>query len=200
MFRFSRACVHSDWIVYIALPSAWMIRAPGGPGTRPPRRSRAACRCRSSRPCSAARCADARCASTGKKPRPVETPSSTTMAFSGISAPSDCASVAASILPVAGAGGAYFAGSIGCCVAPSSSASHSSAWTMSSSVRRQRGELRVLPAPAGSACPDRRRTPPECGCRPARCASGPPASSAPARPDRGCARPRRARPRAPCGG
>ena len=70
----------------------------------------------------------------GKKPRPVETPSSTTIAFSGISAPIDCASVIESILPVAGGCGPYFEGSIGCCAAPSSSASHSSAWTESSSM------------------------------------------------------------------
>ena len=141
--RFSRACVHSDWIVYIALPSAWMLStgrsghataAPVASGMPMPIEPPMFC----SQVCGCALRVE------GKKPRPVETPSSTTMAFSGISAPSDCASVAASILPVAGAGGAYFAGSIGCCVAPSSSASHSSAWTMSSSIRRQRGELRVL--------------------------------------------------------
>ena len=129
--RFSRACVHSAWIVYIALPSASRLStgrsghataAPTASGMpmpiEPPMFCSQVCGC-------AWRVA-------GKKPRPVETPSSTTIAFSGISAPSDCAKVAASILPVASLGGSYFAPSTGC-VAPSSSASHSSAWTMSSS-------------------------------------------------------------------
>jgi len=49
------------------------------------------------------------------------------MPFSGISAPIDCASVIESILPVASGCGPYLEASIGCCDAPSSSASHSSA-------------------------------------------------------------------------
>src|ERR1044072_1918180 len=100
MSRFSRACVHSAWMVYIAEPSAWMlstlrsgqaIAAPVAIGMPRPIEPPMFC----SQVCGCALRVE------GKKPRPVETPSSTTMPFWGISAPIDCASVIESILPVA---------------------------------------------------------------------------------------------------
>ena len=132
MLSCSRACVHSDWIVYIAEPSAWILTtgrsghataAPVAIGMPMPIEPPMFC----SQVCGCALRVE------GKNPRPVETPSSTTIAFSGIRLPSDCASVSESILPLASGIGPYFAGSIGCCAAPSSSASHSSACSVSSS-------------------------------------------------------------------
>src|ERR1700738_1098606 len=81
--RLSRACVHSDWIVYIALPSPTMqitlrsgqaIAAPVATGVENPIEPPMFC----SQSCGLAD------AVGGKKPRPVVMDSSTTMAFSGI--------------------------------------------------------------------------------------------------------------------
>src|ERR1700732_4128991 len=83
MLRFSLACVHSDWIVYIALPSPTMvmtlrsgqaIAAPTDSGVEKPIEPPMFC----SQSCGAA------AAVGGKKPRPVGMDSLTMMAFFGI--------------------------------------------------------------------------------------------------------------------
>src|SRR6201992_1307928 len=83
MLRLSRACVHNDWMVYIALPSPTMqitlrsgqaIAAPVATGVENPIEPPMFC----SQSCGAA------AAVGGKKPRPVVMDSSTTMAFSGM--------------------------------------------------------------------------------------------------------------------
>src|ERR1700724_1952973 len=88
--RFSRAWVHSDFSVYIALPSPTMqitlrsgqaTHAPGATGVENPIEPPMFC----SQSCGAA------AAVGGKKPRPVVMDSSTTMAFSGIAIEIACA-------------------------------------------------------------------------------------------------------------
>ena len=63
-----------------------------------------------------------------KKPRPVVTASSATMALSGNSAPIEAPSASEVIAPVAGAGFASLTTGAGVARAPTSSHSHSSAW------------------------------------------------------------------------
>ena len=70
-----------------------------------------------------------------KKPRPVVTASSTTIAFSGSSAPSEAPSASGVIRPLALAGGASFTTGAGVRNASTSSARAASAPTMSSSSR-----------------------------------------------------------------
>src|SRR6476661_6672515 len=81
--RFSRACVHSDWIVYIALPSPTMqitlrsghaTAAPVAMGVENPIEPPMFC----------SQSWGAAAAVGGKKPRPVVMDSSTRIAFSGI--------------------------------------------------------------------------------------------------------------------
>src|ERR1700688_2239030 len=88
--RPSRAWVHNDWRVYIALPSPTMqitlrsgqaTAAPVATGVENPIEPPMFC----SQSCGAA------AAGGGKKPRPVVMDSSTTMAFSGIAIASACA-------------------------------------------------------------------------------------------------------------
>jgi hypothetical protein len=70
-----------------------------------------------------------------KKPRPVVTASSTTIAFSGNSAPSEAPSASGVIRPVALVGAGSLTTGAGVERAPTSSASASSAATISSSSR-----------------------------------------------------------------
>src|ERR1700751_5884879 len=88
--RHSRAWVHSDWIVYIALPSPTMqitlrsgqaTAAPVATGVEKPIEPPMFC----SQSCGAA------AAVGGKKPRPVVMDSSTMIAFSGIAQAIACA-------------------------------------------------------------------------------------------------------------
>src|SRR5271157_5580087 len=88
--RLSRACVHSDWMVYIALPSPTMqitlrsgqaIAAPVATGVENPIEPPMFC----SQSCGLAE------AVGGKKPRPVVMDSSTMMAFSGMAHAIACA-------------------------------------------------------------------------------------------------------------
>ena len=97
--RPSRACVHSDCSVYIALPSPTMqitlrsgqaTAAPVATGVEKPIEPPMFC----SQSCGAA------AAVGGKKPRPVVTDSSTTMAFSGIAIAIACAIEACVSAPV----------------------------------------------------------------------------------------------------
>ena len=144
----SRACVHSPCSVYIADPSACIVttRRPGAPtaapvaiGIPPPIAPPVSC----IQSCGAA----PRVA--GKKPRPKLTLSSTTIAFSGISAPSVCASASDVTAPRAGSCRTGAAPSA-CGSTPSASANRRSAsgpscsgrastWTLQSSGYRRPG-------------------------------------------------------------
>ena len=130
----SRACVHKACTVYIALPSACSettrrsgqaTAAPVASGIpspiEPPMLDIQSCGI-----------ADLVGA---KKPRPVVTASSATIALSGNRAPSDWPSASEVIAPVAGGAGLSFVTGAGVARAPTSSHSHSKAWMWSSSGR-----------------------------------------------------------------
>src|SRR5947208_12451305 len=126
--RFSRACVHSDCNVYIALPSPTMqttlrsghaTAAPVATGVENPIEPPMFC----SQSCGTA------AAVGGKKPRPVVMDSSTTMAFSGIAIATACAIAAWVSAPVGFAISTEDCGLASAGFAPTADASASSAAT-----------------------------------------------------------------------
>src|SRR5438270_13809690 len=126
--RLSRAWVHKDWIVYIALPSptrqitlrsGQAIAAPVATGVENPIEPPMFC----SQSCGLA------AAVGGKKPRPVVMDSSITMAFSGIAIAIACAIEAWVNGPVGFANSTIFCGLASDGLAPSAEANASSAAT-----------------------------------------------------------------------
>src|ERR1700759_3663181 len=126
--RFSRAWVHKDWIVYIALPSPYMkltvrsgqaTAAPVATGVEKPIEPPMFC----SQSCGLA------AAVGGKKPRPVVIDSSTMMALSGIAIAIACAIEAWVSAPVGLVSSISFCGLTSDGLAPTALASASSAAT-----------------------------------------------------------------------
>src|SRR5580704_2412241 len=126
--RFSRAWVHRDWMVYIALPSPTMqitlrsgqaTAAPVATGVEKPIEPPMFC----NQSCGLAD------AVGGKKPRPVVMDSSTMMAFSGIAIAIACAIEACVSAPVGFASSINFCGLTSDGLAPTAPASASRAAT-----------------------------------------------------------------------
>src|SRR6478609_3912521 len=120
--RPSRACVHNDWIVYIALPSPTMqitlrsgqaTAAPVATGVENPIEPPMFCN----------QSWGAAAAVGGKNPRPVVIDSSTTMAFSGIAIAIACAIDAWLSGPLGHAISIGFCGFASCGPAPTAPAS-----------------------------------------------------------------------------
>src|SRR6478736_2534117 len=124
--RPSRACVHNDWIVYIALPSPTMqITLRSGQATAAPVEIGVENPIEPPMFCSQSWGAAA--AVGGKNPRPVVMDSSTTMAFSGIAIAIACAIEAKVSAPVGFESSISFCGLTSAGLAPSAPASASSA-------------------------------------------------------------------------
>src|SRR5579863_3647877 len=126
MLRPSRACVHRDWMVYIELPSPTMqITLRSGQATAAPLATGVENPIEPPMFCNQSCGADA--AVGGKNPRPVVRDSSTMMAFSGIAQAIACAMLAKFNAPVGLLSSASLCGLTSDGLAPSASASASSA-------------------------------------------------------------------------